>query len=367
MLRPSGSHAWRICYGYERMNAGRQLADEEQDDTIREEGAAAHWLAQSMAHGQMIAEGTLAPNGVAITDEMIDGVTEYLHALAAWGIPVNIERTMRIPSIREDMEGTPDAWAYDAIQKLLRLADLKFGYRYVDVFENPQLLCYAEGLIHEFNLNDLDLWVEFTIYQPRTFHRDGALRTWRVRASDLRPLINELKHAAAMSAMPDAVCVVNPGCQDCAARHVCQTLQNAALGALEYAYKAVPHDLPPVALGDELRRLERAQKMLEARITGLQTEAINLLRKGAIIPQYQYTHGVGREAWVSPEAEAQVIGMAKLFNKDIRKPEKPITPTQARKVLPERIVSMFSHRPPTAGKLTLMNERDIRKAFSRGK
>src|ERR1700761_8147814 len=108
MLRPSGAHAWTVCAGYERMTEGRALADVEQDDQIREEGTAGHWLAQQMAHGASVPEGTLAPNGVHITDEIIDCVIGYLQALAAWCVPVHIERTMRLPTIRDDMEGTPD-------------------------------------------------------------------------------------------------------------------------------------------------------------------------------------------------------------------------------------------------------------------
>src|SRR5574337_1579521 len=37
------------------------------------EGEAAHWVLQQMSGGTIPAIGTLAPNGVAVTDEMLDG------------------------------------------------------------------------------------------------------------------------------------------------------------------------------------------------------------------------------------------------------------------------------------------------------
>src|SRR5690606_34097666 len=180
-----------------------------------------------------------------------------------------------IPRIAEGFGGTPDAWAYNPDKRRLHIADLKFGFRFVEVWENWQLICYACGLLDMLQLDDTQTTVEFTIVQPRSYRRDGPGRKWCVLASDLRAHINILQHAAAAATRY----IPNPGCGDCPGRHVCVALQQSALVALERAYEGDPFELPPPALGDELRRLKDAAKKIDARISGLETQAEHAERK----------------------------------------------------------------------------------------
>jgi len=361
-IRPSGAPLWVVCDGQPVLANGLTDNNGEADDTIREEGTACHAVALAMAHGYNITEGMTAQNGVIVSEEMIDACLLYLGALAKWRIPVTYEQPIHIHRIYPGLTGTPDAHGVDYEKRILRVADLKFGYRYVDAFENWQLICYACGLLDLYNLNDLEWWVEFTIVQPRSYGHE-AVRTWYVKASDLRAFINVLSNSAHRAMTGQGSLKVNPGCINCVARYRCEALQMAAVDAMSLSVQAVPLDLNPSQLSAELRVLQTYSKLLEARITGLESQATHMLASGQVVPWYEITHGVGRETWQSPEKEAEVLALGRMMGKDVSKASKAITPTQAKKVLPPELVALYSHRPGTGPKLRQLDAKKIRKTF----
>ena len=86
MLIIDASELTRVmpCNGSLLMQADPVLA--ERDTTIREEGNAAHWLASVVFNGQQTAVEMVdrkAPNGVFITAEMAEHVSEYVGELNA--------------------------------------------------------------------------------------------------------------------------------------------------------------------------------------------------------------------------------------------------------------------------------------------
>lgn len=335
-------------------------APEEADSEVTEDGTACHWLAAEIWEGRHREEGSLAPNGRVLIEEMYEAVDIYHDVLRSWQRPVHCEQYVPIPRILQGFGGTPDAFAWNHGEKILHIADLKFGFRFVEVWENLQLICYACGLLDSMNEDWLQWTVEFTIVQPRSKHRDGPVRKWRVRASDLMPFVAKL-HQAAQEATRY---VPNPGCGDCPGRHVCVALQQSSMVALERAYEGDPYELPPAALGDELRRLKDAAKKLDARISGLEIQADSLLRSGKQVPGWSLTASYARETW-REGTEAHVITLAeRYFNTSITKPLKAITPNQARKMLPDNIVAMFAHKPSTGVRLTKQDPFEAKKAFA---
>lgn len=362
MLRPSGASLWVVCEGQPALAFGLPDNNGEADDTVREEGTACHAVALAMAHGYKIVEGMTAPNGVVVTEEMIDACTLYLNALRGWGIAVTYEQKITIDRVINGLEGTPDAHGYDATKKLLRVADLKFGYRYVDVFECWQLICYVAGLLDLYGLDDTEVWVEMTIVQPRAYGHE-AVRTWLVKASDLRAYINVLSNAAGRAMNRTGLLQANPGCINCVTRFRCVANQTAAFNATSLAVQSVPLELSPAELAAELRLLQNYSKQMEARITGLEAQAAQLVMGGKIVPGYEMFHGSGREAWQSPEKEAEAIAMGRLLGKNISKDTRAITPTQAKKLLPPELVELYSFRPRLEGKIKQVDAKKVRKAF----
>lgn len=347
------------------MRAAYPQAPEEADNEIREDGIACHWLSEQIWKGITPKLDSLSPNNRVLDDAMFDAVDIYHDVLRSWtGVEVYVEREVSCAAIHPGMKGTPDAWAYDASTQTLYIADLKYGFRFVEVWENWQLVAYITSIIDMLQLSDLKLTVRAFIIQPRSSHRDGPVREWKVPASHLRAQANILRMAAAEAMKPTPKCTPNYGCTDCPARHACVALQQSALTALETSYDGIPLELSPAAVGDELRRLEDAAKRLEARITGLRGQAESLLRAGAAVPYWSLSATYARERW-RDGMESQVMTLGKYYNAELAKPATPITPTQARKLLPAIIVDAYAHKPSTGVKLTKQDPFQAKKAFDK--
>lgn len=362
-IRPSAAAIWKVCQGYAAMRAAYPEQPEELDTDIREDGIACHWLAAEIWDGRTPMVDSLSPNHRLLDEDMFYAVDMYHDVLRSWPNVVPVcEKSVPIDGILIGMTGTPDAWAYNPTTKRLYIADLKYGFRFVEVWDNWQLICYACALMALLGLNYDETIVEFVIVQPRSFHRDGFIRKWVVRAADLRAPIEELRVAANAAANAIPVCTPNPGCLDCPARHACVALQNAVLTACENSYAGIPLELTPAALGNELRIITRAIKLMEARKTGLETQADSLIRKGVRIPWFQLTATYARERW-REGTEHLVLTLAQYFKVDLRKPVRAVTPAQARKLLPANVVAMFAEKPSTGVRLTPQDPNDARKAF----
>lgn len=361
-IRPSSAATWGVCSGNIDMRAKFPDAPDEADSEVTEDGTACHWLAAETWEQRYQQEGTLSPNGRVLTDEMFDATDMYHSVLRAWpnGIVAVCEKYMPIPRILQGFGGTPDAWAYDPTTRTLYVADLKFGYRFVEVWENLPLICYACGLMDLLGLDWNSTKIVLTIVQPRARHREGPVRHWHTTAAAITPFVVMLTVAASAPTRY----VPNPGCFDCPGRHVCVASQNAAAGAVEVAYGGgAVHELDAAALGAELRLLKTAAKKLDGRISGLEVQAESMLRAGQGVPGWNLSATYARETW-REGSDVMVLTLAeKYFNANVAKPPKLITPNQARKVLPTGIVAMFAHKPSTGAKLTKQDPYEARKAF----
>lgn len=370
-LRPSSAATWVVCTGYAAMRAAYPAAPEEADDDIREDGTAAHWLSHQITQGIYPELGSLSPNQRTLTEEMFDGVDMYHDALREHipaHVPIYHEHKLLLDSIHRGMSGTPDAFAWDGEKRRIYIADFKFGFRFVEVWYNWQMICYTLGVIdwlrnQGIDANDQTISVCFIICQPRSYHRDGPVRIWRAAASDLRGHWNQLIYAADVAMSDKTECTPNPGCGDCGGRHACKALQAAAYSALEVSYSGVPLELSPVAAGDELRRLKEAAKRIEARVTGLEMQVEQAIRNGEVVPHWSLSPTYARETW-REGVESHVLGLGSYYNVNVAKPVKPISPAQARKLLPLPIVAALTHKPSTGVRLTPADPYEARKKFS---
>lgn len=372
ILAPSSAARWMACAGSVLLEA--VYPDTDSDKRAADEGTAAHFAGSELLTGQVVATGQVAPNGVVLTDEMIDAAEVYADAvLAKLGDYsrefLHVEQRVMIPSVHEHNYGTPDCRFMlhnpTAGRSTLYVFDFKFGHEFVDVFENWQLIDYAAGILDELEVGGLAdqlIDVEFTIVQPRCYHRDGPVRKWRVVASDLRPHINKLRNAADAAMQPDAVCTPNPECLHCKARHACEALQRDAYRSAVVSASSIPVDMPPEAMGLELRMLRAAMKRLEGRITGLEEQARIQLQQGRRVSFHALESVAGREAWTMPPD--QVVALCKMLDIDVSKPG-VLTPKQARdKGVPADLVASVSTRP-SALKLVEDDGSQARKVFGK--
>lgn len=349
------------------MRAAFPSAPDEADTEVCEDGTACHWLASEVWEGRTHPEDSLSPNNRLLTAEMFDGVDLYHDVLRAveWsGGETYCEKPQDCSIIYPGMVGTPDAFTVmrDADGRWrARIVDLKFGFRFVEVWNNLQLIIYGVSVCKAYNL-PMNTLLELVIVQPRSYHRAGPVRRWTVTLAELQPAVVMLQQAAQRAMSPNPQCKINPGCRDCPGRHACVTLQQGALSELDTADSALPLELTAEALADEMRRMEYAQEKIKARLSGLQTQAESLIKVGRTVPGYEMAATFARERW-RDGAEVAVAGIATLYNANVTQ-AKLISPAQARKLIPASIVAQFAHKPSTGVRLQQIDPNEARKKFT---
>lgn len=373
ILPPSSAARRMACPGSRALEA--QYYETEQSDAARE-GDAAHWVLSEILKNNLHSANSgvneykdgIAPNGIKITQEMIEGIKlAYAHIKSCINSPdlkLHVEEPVTILTIHPDMWGTPDAWVYAPDTKTLYIFDYKFGYKFVEVFENWQLIAYAAGIIvKEQLLCNLIEKIVFTIIQPRCYGVD-SIRTWTIGYWNVLEYFEQLRASTQLSMSPQAPCNPNPECKYCSARHACKALQFASLGIVEEVYNNTAHVNTPDELSNELRLLKRAQKLLDARVTGLEAQAIAELKSGNSVPHFTLEESRGRDYWTIPTEEAITLG--KLFNVSLTKPVELITPKQAIDAgLPKEIISTVIDSPRGAVKLVEVDENKLKNIFNK--
>jgi len=365
-LPPSGAAAWRQCAAWPLRNA--QFPQDDTPATL--EGTAAHWVFEQMLAKKPVAVGHTAPNGFVVTAEMMDGA-ELVVDVVAERIPyahfggLHVEEPVDCSRIHPACWGTPDIWSYSPSLRRLVVVDYKFGHRFVEEFENDQLVTYVGGILYaisdKFKHYDTDISVELIVVQPRCFYRGAPVRTWRVAAVDLRAQLNILAAAAVRAHELDPVATVNDECVDCPGRHACPALQRAAYRAASVADKSSPVVLDSAAASLELRMLEAQLGPLTARVEGLREVVAQAARAGQPVPFHRLESTVGRQVWTVPAD--QVFAIGDLCGVDLRKPA-TLTPKQAIAAgVDGAVIAAYSNAPTGALRLVPENPADARRVF----
>jgi hypothetical protein len=371
-LAPSSAHIWAYCGASVRMQ--EQYPENDDGDEARE-GVAAHWYVSETLYGRQPVVGAHAPNGETITQEMVDCgglfVADVRDTLAACGPGVQwyVEQPVKMPVVHPENWGTPDVLIVDHANKRLHVFDYKYGHRFVDAGENLQLIDYAiGGLSDHVPAADWPAWsVSVTIGQPRNYDRYGPLREWRVTgAALLDKWVPFLADAARRATAPDSPFQTGEYCRDCTARHACPALQAAGALAIDVSLQGTPVDLPPHAVGLELRQIGDAIKRLEARKTGLEEHALGLIRSGTSVPFFTAQHSVGRERWTLPVE--QVFALGDTLGADLRKKPEAITPNQARAAftkagVDDAVITAYAEQPRGALRLERAEDNAASLAF----
>lgn len=377
ILAPSSAARWVHCHA----SALAEAMFPEDDSESSREGTAGHWVGEqfvrSMLGGGITppARDSDAPNGFKVSDEMLDGAVMLLNDIFRTLNPlgllrdVKIEHRVAMPQIHPTENwGTPDYWVWDPKARRIIVWDYKFGFRFVEVFENWQLMNYVAGILNALGIDGVDdqtVEVEIRVVQPRSFHPEGPVRSWKVLASSLRGYFNRLKSAAEHNLTGTAPATSGSHCRDCKAAHACNALLASTASILDYAASGLPAELPPRALGYELGLAEHAYDMLEVRLKALRADALARMQSGVDVPGFGITHPEGRLKWTKPAAE--VFALGDLLDLDLRKPAEAITPTQAiNKGVDESVINAYSGRSKGAATVTQFDATKTRKIFFQG-
>lgn len=366
-LAASAAARWVACAG--SVNLCALYPGEETPKS--KEGTAAHWVTSETLLNVQPALGDTAPNGIEVTEEMLDGADMYVADVMGVAADVDgalhVEKTMGCRLIHPECGGTPDAWHH--YMNNITIWDYKFGHGFVDVFENWQLITYAAGILEHLGvvpgaLDDSLFTFTFRVVQPRNYHRDGPIREWRVKACDLRAHFNILRGAAEAAWLRvDAQCTPNDECGHCDGRRACEALQQSGFKGMDCASSSTPLELSNAALGTELTLINHYLARLEARKTGLEEMAAAQIKLGGVVPGFALDSTVGRLGWTKPINE--VIALGQMMGVEVSKPG-VITPTQAIKAgLPDTVVAQYSGRPPGGLKLVASKDGVARRVFGR--
>lgn len=371
-MAPSAAPIWGAADGCPGSVAMQRRYPEPDDSADARDGVAAHYYATEILQGRD--PGPIAPNGVPISAEMVDAAQGLLvdvrDTLAAHpGAVLRVESRVYMPIVHADNWGTPDVVLIDYEARFVAVWDYKYGHRYVAP-QSLQLVDYAIGVMQEVAIcAEWPSWrVSLNIAQPRNYHASGPVREWQTDGGRLLdeyvPQLYEAARAALSESPPTRS---GAHCLDCTARHACATLQRAAAVGLDVAGGVEPVDMPPHAVGLELRLINDAIARLKARASGLDALALGLIRGGTSVPFFTAEYATGRERWTVPTEEVAALADA-LGVPGLLKPPEAITPTQARDAFKRAgvdagVISAYAERPRGALRLVRVDDNAAKLAF----
>lgn len=312
----------------------------ERDNTVRDEGNAAHWLASVVFNGQYQIEELIdrkAPNGVFITVDMADHVAAYMKNLpfATDGEILN-EWSHSFNGPSWQINGRADRLMYSVAHSVLYINDFKYGYSIVNPERNWTLIAHALGFCITRNVQPNR--IVFVIDQPRAPHHEGRLRTWSITYTELTALYAEINSTLSN---PSNMLQTGEHCYHCPSFLTCPSRQNAELNAIEAAHMGYNAAVDDMDLSTRLDMIARAEELLKQSKKAYQEEAIHRLKQGKVVKNYfmedDWTHRVWNDG-VTPELLRAISGV-----QNVTEPEKLISPRQAELAkVNQSIVDAFS-------------------------
>lgn len=326
--------------------------------------------------------GMFAENGVIFDQDMIDcaqvmvdDVMQYCQNTGGLQ-SLRVEERVDCSSLNPYCWGTPDAWMFIEAEMTIYVWDYKYGHGAVDPMENWQMLTYLAGIMAEIKSDgwtDQTIHVVFTVVQPRCYDGKGPVKRWEFTASDVRGQNNVLSVAFAAAMEPDAKTVSGDHCKNCEARHVCPAAKRAAYDAIDYSMSMLPESLTDDGISFELSIIRRGIKAMEARLSGIEAEAMGRIKTGQLVPGWDTKEGKGNRKFAGTNDELETIGQligVEMFDKKLITPSEFDKRLKAlNKTLDEpvdaTVITSYITNPSTGTKLIPSNEHSIVNAFKR--
>ena len=259
--------------------------------------------------------------------------------------------------------GTTDFWSWTPYE--LIIADLKYGYGWVEPENNWQLIMYAILIWLKYGNKGqvIPPQVRLIIYQPRANHPDGETREWKFNGEHLRGYYNQIQNRIGEIEAGNETAVAGGYCRYCRAITDCTTNWRNVSGLLDIAYAPEKLELSPVQLSAELDNLYQAADLIKHRLTALEASAEKRINAGEIVPGYVVKQSYGKLEWTVPDP----VDACKDLDVDITTGVKYMTPTQVidSGKLSKEMVSMMASRKPGAFSLKKQDVNFIKKLMEK--
>lgn len=260
LLSASSAHRWLHCPPSALLSA--KVADTVSDAALQ--GTAAHALAEWKLRRALNDHPGFRPRSPwndAEMEEYTDDYRDYVlsqiaEARETTADPlVLIEQRLDFSHLVPGGFGTGDCLI--VADGTLHVIDLKYGLGVlVEAERNPQMMLYALGALHLFDmLYDIDQ-VALTIFQPR---RDNV-STWTISVAELNDWAEHtLKPAAELAANGEGEFCAGSWCQFCKIAPPCQARAEANLQLAQYEF-APPAELSSGEIADVLAKIPELTK-----------------------------------------------------------------------------------------------------------
>lgn len=260
----------RLCEGVEKHSS-----------EYAERGTQAHTLAYAKLMGQ-----PHVPLGDEDEDAAVDTYVNFIESQCVADQPPPaaqrfLERRFDLSKYYPNLYGTADAVVYWPATKKLKVIDYKHGAGVpVEVEDNNQLLYYGLGAMVALNEPVLD--IELVIVQPRCYHPNGPIRSWKTTPGRVLDFVADLIDDAKATDDPKAELVTGDHCRWCPAKPTCPALQTKAKALATQTFSSLaPYN--PVELSKTLEALP----MMEQWIKGVREFAYREAEQGRVPPGWK--------------------------------------------------------------------------------
>ena len=314
------------------------------DTTSRDEGTAAHWLAEQMFNGAPAHAGLTAPNGYVITDDMVEHVSSYVSALDCG----EMEADTSYSGASWEVRGRADHLKFregggDALH-VLTIDDFKYGWRIVSPERNWTLISHAIGWCVRNQVKPDRIVLR--IHQPRPYHPDGSLREWSCTFEELMGFYSQIDER--LSNPTDELVTGLDQCAKCHALATCPSARVATMNAIDASMVGFADDLPKPVLTHQMETLRQAVTMIEARRDAIEELITHRITSGEVFDGYMLERSQGQRRWKAGMT-GSVLSMA--AGVDLRK-DGVVTPAEAeRRGVSKAAIAAITERPMLAPKL----------------
>ena len=321
------------------------------DTEERDLGNTAHWLVETAyKNGVQLEEmiGEKSPQGIVVDVEMVEHCEEYFNNLAG-----SIEFDTSHGSVDYEVRGRCDHIFFNDSNNTLVVDDFKYGRRIVEPDENWTLISHALGCMwgSEFVLNNTREIV-FRIFQPRAYHPEGTVRTWRVSKETLEQYFRQMQAALAN---PDQTVNTGPNCYMCPSQSNCSASQIDLMNQTEISQHAFNNKLDAKDVSSMYDLLKKAEKRIKSGLKAYEDVMLHGLKVGKSFPNYSVKKDFTSPKW-NEGLTKDILEMA--TGKDLSG-GKMVTPKQAEKLGVSKEAIKKLSKPVERGlKLVRISEQD---------